>query len=161
MNWDFRQHWILSDNSEKIYVTDLSGSLVYDSWALPLTHGDGIAINNNANPPRLYVTTDPHSSHGTEYVAALFEFEKPVIGTGLAYPDAEPASPVACDGCDKVWDNETNDDDISILAIVVPIVLASALVITVLVLVAAVVFIRRWNSPEEHDPATEMLVMQL
>jgi len=155
--------WILSNSAETIFVTDLSGSLVYDSWALPLNNGQGIAINNNADPPRLYVTTDPHSTHNTQYVAALFEFQKPVIGTGLAYPDAnEEIVPVACDGCDQVWrsTSKSSDDGTPIVAIVVPLVSAAVLIAAIVGLVAGVAIIRRWST-EEEDPATEMLVMQM
>lgn len=99
--------WFVSDQSERVYVTDKSGTIVFDYWDLSFENGEGIAIDNNHKPPLLYIATDPSGgSGGPDYVPALFKFEKPEIGTGLVYYDPENPPEyeiIPCDGCDEVW----------------------------------------------------------
>jgi len=100
--------WYLSDQKERLYVADLTGTIVYDYWDLPMQNPEGIAIDNTKEPPLLYIATDPSAPTGPSYVPALFMFAKPEIGTGLVYHDEANPPEYAlnsppCDGCDAVW----------------------------------------------------------
>ena len=66
---------------------------------------EGIAINNDLDPPVMYIVTDPSSPHGKQYISAFFAFTKPEEGTGLTYYNKDAPSPslVPCDGCDEVF----------------------------------------------------------
>merc|ERR1711974_286167 len=92
--------WVLSDQSERLFLTDLYGKEVIDYWDLPMENPEGIAINNDLDPPVVYIVTDPSSPHGKQYISAFFAFTKPVAGTGLRYYDKHAPSPpvIPCDG---------------------------------------------------------------
>merc|ERR1711974_340503 len=107
--------WVLSDQDEKVYLTDLTGTEVLDSWYLPVQNPEGIAINNNSNPKFLYIATDPSAPSGPQYLPLVVGFEKPIEGTG--YTNYDPnnlpdyvTNPPPCDGCDEAF-GEDNDDD--------------------------------------------------
>ena len=100
----------------RVYLTDLSGTEVLDSWDLPVQNPEGIAINNNSDPKYLYIATDPSAPSGPQYLPLLVAFEKPVEGTGYANfdPDNLPdyvTNPPPCDGCDDAFELQTDDDD--------------------------------------------------
>jgi uncharacterized protein YjiK len=56
--------WILSDESESVFKTDLNGNLI-KQWKLPITNPEGIAVTDD----KLYIVSD---SEGTFYI-----FSKP------------------------------------------------------------------------------------
>lgn len=94
-------------------MTDVTCSVVYDYWDLPVLHAEGVAINYNVDPPELYITTDPSSPSGAPYVPILITFHLPKIGTGLMFPDHPNIfqAPVYCDGCDEVWEEIREVED--------------------------------------------------
>ena len=100
--------WVLSDKSEQVFLTDTTGKDVLDYWDLPMENPEGIAIDNTANPPLMYIVTDPSSPHGKQYVSAVFKFIKPVQGTGNSYFNASQPPLLdsqSCDGCEQVWED--------------------------------------------------------
>eukprot|EP00339_Tiarina_fusa_P015038 CAMPEP_0117005734 /NCGR_PEP_ID=MMETSP0472-20121206/6228_1 /TAXON_ID=693140 ORGANISM="Tiarina fusus, Strain LIS" /NCGR_SAMPLE_ID=MMETSP0472 /ASSEMBLY_ACC=CAM_ASM_000603 /LENGTH=228 /DNA_ID=CAMNT_0004707027 /DNA_START=346 /DNA_END=1032 /DNA_ORIENTATION=+ len=104
--------WVLSDQNEKVFLTDLSGTVVLDSWDLPVQNPEGIAINNNSNPKYLYIATDPSAPSGPQYFPLIVGFEKPKEGTGYSTFDGENfpdyvTNPPPCDGCEVF---EESDD---------------------------------------------------
>ena len=62
----------------------------------------GIAIDNTVSPKMLYIATDPSSPQGAQYVAALYSFYKPEIGTGRLTNNLPPNPPVICVGCTTI-----------------------------------------------------------
>jgi len=94
--------WVLSDKSESLYVTSLNGTHIYDYWKLPMKNAEGLAIDNTASPKMMYIATDPSSPEGAQYVAALYTFYKPEIGTGRKTNNLAPNPPIICDGCDTI-----------------------------------------------------------
>jgi len=98
--------WIVSDQSERLFMVNLGGTVVYDYWDLPMQNPEGVAVDNTQNPPMLYITTDPSAASGPRYVPAIFSFVKPEVGTGLVYYDPENPPPypdVDCLGCSTVY----------------------------------------------------------
>ena len=98
--------WVVSDQSERLYLINIAGTIVYDYWDLPMENPEGVAVDNTHQPPLLYVSTDPSAPRGPAYVAALFTFVKPSVGSGLVYYDAKNPPPypaVPCDGCSTVY----------------------------------------------------------
>jgi len=155
--------WVLSDQSERVFLTDLQGSEVYDYWDLPMENPEGIAINNQIDPPAMYIVTDPSSPHGKQYISALFIFTKPRVGTGRQfYNKNDPPPPsVECDGCDTVWEivEEMSSAFIStyveeepsgvnvetaVLSSILPVI---AITLVVVVAVLILVFYRRRYGP--------------
>jgi len=99
--------WLVSDQNTRLYITDLTGTVMYDYWDLPLENGEGLAVDNTQDPPLLYISTDPSAPRGPRYVPALFTFIKPSIGSGLLNYDPEnppPYEKIPCEGCDVVYD---------------------------------------------------------
>jgi hypothetical protein len=92
----------------RVFLTDPTGVTVYDSRDLPTTNPEGIAINNNATKPMMYVNTDPSAPSGPQYLPLLFGFYKPINGTGYSHygkghlPDYV-TNPPPCDGCKEVY----------------------------------------------------------
>lgn len=126
---ELKMLWILSA-SKTVFATDLSGGLVYGSWSLPLRNGEGIAVDNQADPPRLFVATCAHDQHE----ATLFEFMKPVVR----------ANSVPHDSTDSL--------------VIVAILALISVVLLVSTTVAIIVFLlRRTRDDDKKDPATEML----
>jgi len=106
--------WVLSDQDEKVYLTDLTGTEVLDSWDLPVKNPEGIAVNNNSDPKYLYIATDPSAPSGPQYLPLIVGFEKPVEGTGYVNydPDNLPdyvTNPPPCDGCEEIFGEEEED----------------------------------------------------
>lgn len=90
-------------------MTDLTGTIVYDYWDLPVVNPEGIAINNKADPPKLYIATDPSAPSGPQYVPLILGFEKPQNGTGYVYWDHKHlpkyvTDPPPCRGCHKAFE---------------------------------------------------------
>ena len=98
--------------SYRVYVTDVTASIVYDYWSIPLTNGEGIAIDYIADPPLLYVTTDPSSPSGPPYQPLLAMFLLPEVGTGYQFPD-EPWNPpdTPCDGCQTAYEEIMEEEN--------------------------------------------------
>mmetsp|Transcript_15085 Transcript_15085/g.19078 ORF Transcript_15085/g.19078 Transcript_15085/m.19078 type:complete len:236 (-) Transcript_15085:43-750(-) len=97
--------WVLSDQSSRVFLTDVTCSIIYDYWDLPILRSEGIAINYYVDPPELYITTDPSSPNGAPYVPIMVTFLLPKIGTGLKFPNnPNVLGTVNCTGCDEVWD---------------------------------------------------------
>merc|ERR1712137_349549 len=98
--------WIVSDQSERLFVTNLAGTIAYDYWDLPMQNPEGVAVDNSHDPPMIYITTDPSAASGPRYVPAIFSFAKPEIGSGLVYYDPQNPPPypdVDCLGCSTVY----------------------------------------------------------
>eukprot|EP00324_Dicrateria_rotunda_P001203 CAMPEP_0206155308 /NCGR_PEP_ID=MMETSP1474-20131121/2025_1 /ASSEMBLY_ACC=CAM_ASM_001110 /TAXON_ID=97495 /ORGANISM="Imantonia sp., Strain RCC918" /LENGTH=245 /DNA_ID=CAMNT_0053553905 /DNA_START=222 /DNA_END=956 /DNA_ORIENTATION=- len=106
--------WVLSDQNEQVFLTDLTGTIVYDYWDLPVANPEGIAINNVADPPMLYISTDPSAPSGPQYVPLVLGFEKPKNGTGYVYWDGKHlpsyvTDPPPCDGCHDAFEEAYNN----------------------------------------------------
>lgn len=151
-------------------MTDLEGKTVIDYWDLPMENPEGIAINNDLDPPVMYIVTDPSSPHGKQYISAFFAFEKPVAGTGLRYYDkhAPPPPPVECEGCDEVWEmvDEISEAFISsiptgvsvqkaVLSSVLPFVGLAIILFVLFIFVATIIIRRRMRSSNRNDKDKE------
>jgi len=154
--------WVLSDVSEAIYVTNVETGAVYDYWDLDMENPEGVALNNDHDPPLLYISTDPSSPQGAQYVAALFIFEKPTIGTGLGYQEKCDYDD-NCVGCDEIkeeakenqkafdkaqeeLEKEMEEEDKKkreSLGLLLGLPLAAVIVVAVLLLLSAVLVKRR------------------
>ena len=66
----------------RLFLTDLSGSFVIDSWDIHTHNPEGIAVNNDKN--EMYIVTDPSSPHGVQYVSAFIVIDIPEMGSGYA-----------------------------------------------------------------------------
>lgn len=99
--------WVLSDQNEQVFLTNLNGTIIYDYWDLSIVNPEGIAINNLVYPPEMYIVSDPSSPHGKQYISSLFVFTKPLNGTGLNYYDKHNPEPetIYCDGCEEIYEH--------------------------------------------------------
>lgn len=93
----------------RVFLTDLTGTIIYDYWDLPVENPEGIAINNDVDPPMLYIATDPSAPSGPQYVPLVLGFYKPKNGTGYVYWDQKHlpdyvTNPPPCHGCHKVFE---------------------------------------------------------
>lgn len=100
--------WLIT----RVYVADVTASVVHDYWSIPLTNGEGIAIDYTVTPPLLYITTDPSSPRGAPYQPLLAAFLLPEVGTGYMYPDVPWNPPdVTCDGCHTAYEEIVEGQD--------------------------------------------------
>eukprot|EP00012_Vannella_robusta_P002789 CAMPEP_0206186580 /NCGR_PEP_ID=MMETSP0166-20121206/2487_1 /ASSEMBLY_ACC=CAM_ASM_000260 /TAXON_ID=95228 /ORGANISM="Vannella robusta, Strain DIVA3 518/3/11/1/6" /LENGTH=406 /DNA_ID=CAMNT_0053601991 /DNA_START=95 /DNA_END=1315 /DNA_ORIENTATION=+ len=155
--------WVLSDKSERVFLTDITGKHIYDYWDLPVENPEGIVINNNVTPPTLYIVTDPSSPKGKQYIPGMFFFTKPTQGTGLRYYNGNDPSPakVQCDGCEEVWkaaDKVVNKEHkhgpsvtTIVLASVLPPVSLMLFFCSVIVLVKALIILKRKQKSRAED----------
>ena len=70
-----------------MFLTDLSGEFVIDSWDINTRNPEGIAVNNAKN--ELYIVTDPSAPRGEQFVSALLILDKPSVGSGYSSLNAE------------------------------------------------------------------------
>jgi len=159
--------WVLSDVSERVFLTDISGRNIFDYWDLPVENPEGIVINNDVTPPTMYIVTDPSSPGGKQYVPAMFAFTKPVEGTGLSYYNKHDPSPpkVECNGCDDVWKavdkayhkNDANVTTIVLASVLPPVGLGLLFLLLIFILVLGILIYKKKSSilDEEEMNLTE------
>ena len=144
-----------------------------------MSNPEGIAVDNVADPPMLYITTDPSAPSGKQYMPYLLGFHKPINGTGYStynkhnLPDYV-TNPPPCSGCHSAyaeavkaglssgeyWENhfpEALSDDnsnwkiITIVTVPVSSVLLLLLCICIISALAITIRRRRFRNQTEED----------
>ena len=164
----------ISHSAHRVFLTDLTGTTVLDSWDLPMENPEGIAIDNTVDPPMMYIVTDPSSPHGKQYIAAMFSFLKPKQGTGRAYsPSANEFSTGYCEGCATIWEEIKemstfiSSDEMSSSSgrnnkwVITLSTLLGVLVILFVALVASIIVIVRWRRGKQSPTEVELDLEQV
>jgi len=98
---EFATHAHLCESrARRVMLCDPTGRTVIDYWDLPMRNAEGIAINNQHDPPLMFISTDS-ASGSRKYAGLFFKFAKPVAGTGNM-GQCNVFKPESCDGCDEV-----------------------------------------------------------
>ena len=171
---------------KRVYATTYNGSsiTVVDYWNLPFPDAEGIAIFNSGDENEteyMFITTDPSSPHGNQFLPVLYCFYKPEIGTGAFTGGNEYVEPVPnepCSGCSQVWydfglissfissaeesSNQANYSLFSILTGLVPIFLVLLVVLLCTIFIVFVILRRRKLKkslkPEEEPKEIELTI---